>query len=886
MKRLFTFFLLFLASLNFAQIGLPIQHSLLPKNSLVVNYDFSKVASFTRGATTVTNIAGTASGNATIVNSPVFMNSLGFVSLNGTNQYVVTPNLRTYFKTVNTSAQKSFTMSFWVYPTATSGNLVYELDSQTPDFAWNASNIEIVNGFIKYRIWNGSIITSTTSVNMNQWYHVAMVYDGASVKGYLNGVLQGTQTGVRTIPINGQFYAIGAGGRQNMGTAAYGKFNLAQYKLHNLPLTDKDIAVEYESRKEEFDYSIHSPSTNSNPTYWNRSSVWDNSNGTNGPGDAFSVFHYTPWLNSELGWAAGANNANQWITLNYDEPTFIKGVVVQGRLGGWQLVTKAHVETSLTGSAPWSRILNNVTVNTTTNPLNDVRLDFPSTTFAKAIRFIPTEWSGHITLRLGMLVKPNNYTNDGLVLRLDAANTKSYPGTGNIWTDVSGNNNNGSLTDGPTFNAGSGGQIIFDGVNDFVTGTTISSTSGNNSRTVIAWYKSTSNQNTSILDKGDFGTINTAEQLFIVAQNGVGDLNVGSTLPPTNIGGICIAFWGNDIYYPIPAATMFDGNWHCVAYTYDSSNTSVKIFFDGVFASTIYLWNGSWNTLNSSPYRLQSAISTTNNPYWIGRARAKMWGKGNEYANANIGGVNIYNRPLSEQEIIDYYNNTRYRYNVVEFKTVGTTTWKVPSGVTSVDYLVVGGGGGGANGYDNAGGGGGGAGMVLSGSMPVLPGNILNITIGDGGAGGANTRLNNAGSTGDTSSFHTINALGGGGGFGSRTTAPAGAAQIGSNSAPVGGGGSQGGNGGKGGGGSTGIGSSNSGTIGGAGGTGFASDISGSSLVYGTGGAGANSGTQNGGANGANNTGNGGMAGGAAPGSSVGGGKGGSGVVILKLNFN
>ena len=74
MKQLITLFLLsFLSLYTNAQIGLPVQQSILSKNSLVVNYDFLKSSSFTRGSGTVTNIAGTASGNASIVNSPIFL---------------------------------------------------------------------------------------------------------------------------------------------------------------------------------------------------------------------------------------------------------------------------------------------------------------------------------------------------------------------------------------------------------------------------------------------------------------------------------------------------------------------------------------------------------------------------------------------------------------------------------------------------------------------------------------------------------------------------------------------------------------------------------------------------------------------------------------------
>ena len=57
---------------------------------------------------------------------------------------------------------------------------------------------------------------------------------------------------------------------------------------------------------------------------------------------------------------------------------------------------------------------------------------------------------------------------DGLVLCLDAANTKSYPGSGTVWSDLSRGGNNGTLTNGPTFNSGNGGSIVFDGVNDYV----------------------------------------------------------------------------------------------------------------------------------------------------------------------------------------------------------------------------------------------------------------------------------------------------------------------------------------------------------------------------------------------------------------------------------
>lgn len=56
---------------------------------------------------------------------------------------------------------------------------------------------------------------------------------------------------------------------------------------------------------------------------------------------------------------------------------------------------------------------------------------------------------------------------DGLVLCLDAASKRSYPGTGTVWTDLKGSNN-GTLTNGPTFSNDNGGSVVFDGSDDYV----------------------------------------------------------------------------------------------------------------------------------------------------------------------------------------------------------------------------------------------------------------------------------------------------------------------------------------------------------------------------------------------------------------------------------
>jgi hypothetical protein len=90
---------------------------------------------------------------------------------------------------------------------------------------------------------------------------------------------------------------------------------------------------------------------------------------------------------------------------------------------------------------------------------------------------------------MGLSHSPSIATN-GLVLCLDAANRKSYPGSGTTWTDLSGNGNNGTLTNGPTYSSANGGSLSFDGTNDVVNSTTsIIDRADGQEITVSCWIK-------------------------------------------------------------------------------------------------------------------------------------------------------------------------------------------------------------------------------------------------------------------------------------------------------------------------------------------------------------------------------------------------------------
>lgn len=219
---------------------------------------------------------------------------------------------------------------------------------------------------------------------------------------------------------------------------------------------------------------------------------------------------------------------------------------------------------------------------------------------------------------------------------------------------------------------------------------------------------------------------------------------------------------------------------------------------------------------------------------------------------------------------------------VIRF-TSGSNSWTVPSGVTSVRYLVVAGGGAGGAAGGNDGSGGGGAGGVLAGTFSVGA-SSYSVTVGNGGASTSSSasnhnpaNFNGGNSTISGTSLVTITALGGGsgssessvsrvasnggsggggGGYsGSRGTGTAGPPRQGydggATSAPGDGGG--GGAGAPGGNGN----STNGGTAARAGGIGVTNDITGTSTYYG-GGGGASGDARNGTTGGAGGLGGGG----------------------------
>lgn len=229
---------------------------------------------------------------------------------------------------------------------------------------------------------------------------------------------------------------------------------------------------------------------------------------------------------------------------------------------------------------------------------------------------------------------------DGLVLYLDAANSKSYPGSGTTWNDLSGNGNHGTLTNGPTFDSGNGGSIVFDGVNDYIGWNTLDQIKWQNwnSLTVETIFKLVSYS----------GATNNRQYLFDYRDNGGTAGAFGCFYDSAGTIGFKLFYNTVGTSFEEPVITTF--------------NLNTIIYYQVVFDKTTST-NNIRHYINGNNVFTRSVIidsSTTNNGrIWLGR----FSGGGYQW-NGNIFTHRVYNRALTSEEIQQNYNATKGRFNL------------------------------------------------------------------------------------------------------------------------------------------------------------------------------------------------------------------------------
>jgi hypothetical protein len=219
---------------------------------------------------------------------------------------------------------------------------------------------------------------------------------------------------------------------------------------------------------------------------------------------------------------------------------------------------------------------------------------------------------------------------NGLVLALDAADKNSYPGSGTTWSDVSGNNIIGTLTNGPTFNSANGGSIFTDGTDDWIP---ISYTgSAADSYTFSAWFNNDNYSETKfILGRGRDGAGNGWSLHLAITTTGTAQAGVVPTLPSTvglgTIGTITLAL---NTWYHIT------GVW--------TAGSSIRCYVNGVLDGTV-------STSGTS-------LRTSTNGWWIGSLTTTNFTSGYNAV------AQVYNRALSATEILQNYNAQKSRFNL------------------------------------------------------------------------------------------------------------------------------------------------------------------------------------------------------------------------------
>lgn len=226
-------------------------------------------------------------------------------------------------------------------------------------------------------------------------------------------------------------------------------------------------------------------------------------------------------------------------------------------------------------------------------------------------------------------------SNDGLVLHLDAANPLSYPGSGTTWFDLSGNNNHGSLINGPSYSTEKKGFFTFDGSNDYVLLGSSETTNIRGSLTVCMIAKS---NYTSSSGWNTYWSGVSKYNQFILGPNGVNGkmafLIYSGTWYPSGYGN---SIWGQTNLDP--------REYHFYTGTYDQASGKLSLYVDG---TEEYSSNVGSRTLNDD---LAS--------FSIGKRDVS----GN-FLNSNISNVTIYNRALTESEIKQNFEATRDRYGI------------------------------------------------------------------------------------------------------------------------------------------------------------------------------------------------------------------------------
>ena len=236
-----------------------------------------------------------------------------------------------------------------------------------------------------------------------------------------------------------------------------------------------------------------------------------------------------------------------------------------------------------------------------------------------------------------------NIVTDGLVLSLDAANVKSYSGSGATWRDLSGNNNHFTLYNSVGFNNQNGGALTFNGTNQYAASISNINLTSYNYVVVETFYRTNATSPLGIIfehttnwnsNTGGFGLgVNTD------GNNNVANINHTNhnTEVSRNYVVVNNLNWSNNvnIFSKIGDSTG--------RLTYLNSNLLPFVEGGGYQTSTVTTPGGSF----------------ANAIFYIG-SRAGIA----SFFGGNIGSIKIYGFKMDPSQVQQNYNALKSRYNL------------------------------------------------------------------------------------------------------------------------------------------------------------------------------------------------------------------------------
>jgi hypothetical protein len=239
-------------------------------------------------------------------------------------------------------------------------------------------------------------------------------------------------------------------------------------------------------------------------------------------------------------------------------------------------------------------------------------------------------WIGTQTNLMAANFEYESIVTNGLVLNLDAGFVGSYPTINTTWYDLSGNTNNGTLINGPTFNSANSGSIVFDGVDDYISvpDNAVLNFTGSVNLTSEVWIKFNQYKDISFVNaKGDGGGGANNYNYFFIGTNTsfyfrFSDGTTTQNSPFITQTNLPTGFWG-----------------HVVGVL---DTTAIRLYLNGVEIGT-----ATTRTINPKANNSSFLISS---PSFA--------------LNGSVATSRIYNRALTAAEVLQNYNAQKGRFGL------------------------------------------------------------------------------------------------------------------------------------------------------------------------------------------------------------------------------